>query len=269
MADRGRGCYVYCVIAAGERPPLEGQAGVDGGAGIALLAHGDVTAVVSGVPLDEFGADALRKNLEDMAWLERTARAHQAVLDRVLDHTTAIVPMRLCTIFDDEQGVREMLAREREVLLASLERVRDHSEWSVKLLVDPAAVDAAVRARGAAAAPQPGEAGAGHAYLARKRAERSLRERSRDLVESAAEGIHSRLGEEAVAATLLPPQRRELSGRSGEMVLNGAYLVHRSRVDAFRAAVEELRNAHGELGLEVDLSGPWAPYNFVAAEQPA
>jgi hypothetical protein len=269
MAEQDRGWYVYCVVAAGERPRLEGQAGVHPESEVGLVSDRRLSAVASTVPLEEFGAEALRKNLEDMAWLERSARAHQAVLDRVLESTTALVPMRLCTIFDDEQGVREMLAREGDVLLGSLERVRDHSEWSVKVLADRAAVDAAVRARREADAPEPGGTGAGHAYLARKRAERSLRERSQELVVAAAEEVHGRLSEEAEAATLLPPQRKELSGRSGEMVLNGAYLVHRSRVGAFKATAEELGQARREIGLELDLSGPWAPYNFVAAEQPA
>lgn len=51
------------------------------------------------------------------------------------------------------------------------------------------------------------------------------------------------------------------------MVLNGAYLVHGSRVEDFKAAVEELGDAHRELGLELELAGPWPPYNFVATER--
>src|SRR5919206_400798 len=131
---------------------------------------------LSPVSLDEFGAEPLKRNLEDMGWLERTARAHQAVLDRVLS-SAAIVPMRLFTIFSDDAHVREMLEREEEVLLTTLERLRDHSEWSVKVLADRARVQAAARGRsGASATSEPGAEGAGRAYLARKKAERGLRE---------------------------------------------------------------------------------------------
>lgn len=267
MAEPGRGYYVYCVVSAGERPPLDGVSGVAPGATLELVGDEQLAALAQQVPLEEFGDEPLRRNFEDMDWLERTARAHQAVLDGVLDRASAIVPMRLCTIFEDEEHVRRMLARERGVLAGALDRVRDHSEWSVKVLADPGAVDAAARAHGAAEAPQPG--GAGHAYVARKQRERTLRERSRQIVETAASDVHARLEQEADGATLLPPQRRELSGRSGEMVFNGAYLVHRSRIEAFTAAVDELRAIHGDAGLELELGGPWAPYNFVAAENPA
>src|SRR5919201_2231532 len=130
-----RALYAYCVIPAGERPPLAGLSGVDPASGVELLTHDPLSALVSSVRLEEFGAEALKRNLEDLAWLERTARAHDAVLGRALAGD-AIVPMRLCTIFADEAGVRQMLDRERETLLEVLERLHGHEEWSVKLLAD-------------------------------------------------------------------------------------------------------------------------------------
>lgn len=267
MADPATAYYVYCVVAADEWPELEGAQGVDSRSGIELVADERLAAVVSTVSREDFGEEALRRNLEDMAWLERVTRLHQAVLKRVLAQTTAMVPMRLCTIFGGKGGVREMLGRERELLFRSLERVRDHSEWSVKALADPAAAKAAARRRGAPRAQQRQAGGPGHAFVARKQADRSLQALTRELVDGATETIHERLSKAADAATLLPPQRRDLSGRSGAMVLNGAYLVHGSRVEDFKAAVEELGDAHRELGLELELAGPWPPYNFVATER--
>jgi Gas vesicle synthesis protein GvpL/GvpF len=269
MSEARLGCYVYCVIGADERPPLDALRGVDPAFGVKLVTRGRLSAVVSSVSLDEFGSETLKRNLEDLEWLERTARAHQAVLERALS-SSAVVPMRLCTIFSDEAHVREMLDREEEVLLSALERLQNHSEWSVKVLADPAQVEAAARARrqGSAAADA-GAEGAGRAYLARKKAERGLREEARAMLEGAAEEIHARLSEEAAAATVLAPQNPKLSGRTGEMVLNGAYLVHRSGVTDFAEAVQDLRQRHRNLSLQLELGGPWAPYNFVAEAQPA
>jgi hypothetical protein len=266
MTEAGLGCYVYCVIEAGEGPPLEDLRGVDPGFGVESLTHGRLTAVVSPVSLDEFGSEALKRNLEDMSWLERTARAHQSVLDRALA-SDAVVPMRLCTIFSDEAKVRDMLGREQDVLSAALERLRNHAEWSVKVLADPGTADAAARARSEALASADAAGGAGRAYLARKKLERNLRDEAHAMLGGASDEIHARLREQAAAATLLPAQNRELSGRSGEMILNGAYLVQRDRAAAFAAVVEELRERHGELGLELELSGPWPPYNFAAEAQ--
>lgn len=265
MSDAARGCYVYCVIPSGERPPLAGLPGVGPAGGpVRLLAADGLSGVVSSVPLDEFGAQELERRFEDMAWLERTARAHQAVLDAVLA-VEAMVPLRLCTIFRDEEHARQMLEREHDVLAGALSRVRGRVEWSVKVLADPQAMETAVRERSVQqAGPGASDEGSGRAYLARKRFARRASEDVRALAESAADEVHSALSELAAATTVLPPQDPRLSGRRGAMLLNGAYLVERARADEFRAAVDQQVARRRPLGLEVELSGPWAPYNFAS-----
>jgi hypothetical protein len=265
MTEPGLASYAYCIVRTGERPSLEGLSGVDPDFGLDVVTHAGVDAVVSQVRLEEFGAEALKRNLEDLAWLERTARAHDAVLDRALA-CDAVVPLRLCTIFNDEAQVRDMLEREQELLLDALERLRGHAEWSVKILADPRTLEAAARARSPALATTEGGA-PGREFFARKKQDRVLRDEARATVEAAAEETHARLQHEAAASTLLPPQHPDLSRRAGEMVLNGAYLVDRSRAAAFEAVAKELGERHRGIGLELELSGPWAPYNFVTARE--
>ena len=48
-----------------------------------LVAHQDLAAVVSTVPMAVFGEEALRRNLEDMAWLEDVVRLHDEVVRAV------------------------------------------------------------------------------------------------------------------------------------------------------------------------------------------
>jgi hypothetical protein len=162
-----------------------------------------------------------------------------------------------------------MLEREREPLLDALERLRGHAEWSVEVLVDPRRLEAAARERRPALAAT-GEAGAespGRAFFARKKLDRALHAEARAMAEAAAEEVHGRLDQDAAASTVLPPQHPELSRRAGQMVLNGAYLVDRARAREFAATAAELGDRHRAMGLEVELSGPWAPYNFVPARE--
>jgi hypothetical protein len=268
MTEARLGCYVYCVVRQEEQPSLTGLSGVDPDFGIEEVTHGDLSALVSGVRLEEFGAEALKRNLEDLDWVERTARAHDAVIGRALEADT-LVPLRLCTIFIDEDHVREMLERERESLLDALDRLRGRAEWSVKVLVDSGKLEEAVRerTRASSGAGGAGTESPGRAYFATKKADRSLREEADAIAAAATEDAHSRLQHQAAAVTLLRPQNPKLSGRSGQMLLNGAYLVERSRAEEFAALVNELRDRHREIGLDFDLSGPWAPYNFVPGER--
>jgi Gas vesicle synthesis protein GvpL/GvpF len=269
MSEPAPGRYAYCVIAAGtgSRVALDGIAGVDPRFGVEVLDHDRLSALVSPVPLEEFGAAALKRNLEDLDWLERTARAHQAVLDRALA-AEAVVPLRLCTIFEQEEHVRDMLDGEGERLLEALEHVRGRAEWSVKVVADAATLEAAARDRSpelaALAADASGES-PGRAYVARKKLERVVQEEAHSLAESAVAEIDSRLRERAVAATLLPAQHPDLAARPGEMLLNGAYLVERAGEAAFASLARELVDRHGDLGFEPRISGPWAPYDFVVA----
>jgi hypothetical protein len=268
MSELDRGCYVYCVVPVSANLPLSGLTGVDPGSDVATVTDGPLSAVVGHVPLEQFGAEALKRNLEDLEWLERVARAHDGVLARALE-AGAVVPLRLCTIFTDEEGVRRMLDRRREFLLDSLDRLRGKAEWSVKVLADQARIETALRERESAqtgAAVSGGTETPGHAFFARKKAEGFVREKARAIIDSAAAETHDRLRVEAAAATVLPPQHPELSGRAGEMVLNGAYLVDRTRTEAFAGIAQELADRDRRIGLELELGGPFAPYNFVPAE---
>jgi Gas vesicle synthesis protein GvpL/GvpF len=255
MAEAALGRYVYCVVPAGATVRLDGVRGVDPERPIETVREGDVAAVTGWVSLAEFGAEPLKRNLNDLDWLERTARAHQAVLDRALA-SGAIVPLRMCTVFAGDDHVRAMLRREHEALSGALTRLRGRQEWGVKLMADVRRLHEAAR--------DEAEPASGRAYLERKGRERREEEETRRLATQAAEEVHAGLTAQAAAATLLRPQSRELTGRTGEMVLNGAYLVDGSRVEEFRAVAAAQAERQRPRGLELEVTGPWPPYNFVA-----
>jgi hypothetical protein len=248
--------WAYGVTRAGSPAP----AGAEGVAGppVELVEEGGLALLASRVPLDDFGEAPLKRNLNDLAWLERVARAHEAVLERALAGAT-VVPLRLCTIFEGEDGARRMLAERAGELSAALDALEGREEWSVKLLADPEAL-----ARAAGGAREPAEApGSGAAYLLGRRAERDDRAAAARLATSVAEDVHAGLRAAAADAVLRPPQNRDLSGHEGEMLLNGAYLVDDPA--RLREAVEALRERHRHLGARIELSGPFPPYSFVGS----
>lgn len=254
----GEGVWAYCV--ARDDPALTaGGAGVHPGGELEWLRDGGLAVLCSRVPLDEFGEEALRRNLNDLAWLERTARAHEAAIEGALAQAT-VVPLRLCTIFADGARARGMLEERRAALATALDVLQGRQEWSVKLLLDRGRLEGALREPGS---EQPGEPGSGTAYLLLRRDERRLREVVDRRAAELAEDVHVRLRERATAARVRPPQNRELSGHSGEMVLNGAYLVDRDRAGELQELVAELGRRHQELGARLELAGPFPPYSFV------
>jgi Gas vesicle synthesis protein GvpL/GvpF len=251
-----RAWYVYGVVAANTE--LEGKLpGVDPARPVTLLSEGGLAAVASQVPLDEFDETRLREHLADMVWVEATARAHEAVLEDVRRRAT-VIPMRMCTVYRTEGGIREMLTREADALRDALEHLNGKAEWGVKVFTDFARAGGRTHNVDAGA----GEA-TGAAYMERIRTERELRERALAAAEDAAAVIHDRLGTVAADAQVIPLQRPEVSGHSGEMILNGVYLVSDEGASSFHEEAEALRTEFELHGIDVALTGPWPAYNFV------
>jgi hypothetical protein len=265
LAEHARGTasahYVYGVVPAGVPLPAD-LAGVEPTAPVERIEEGGLAALVSEVPLAEFDEDSLRANLNDVGWLEEKARAHEAVLEAALGRT-AVVPLRLCTVFAGEPQVRAMLVREHEVLVDALERLDGRAEWGVKAYADRGAIEREALKEVAGEADEVAEMSAGTAYMNRRRAEARAREEVEEVADGWARAIHARLAAIAGEALLNPLQRPELSGRDGEMILNGVYLVADAEASAFRHAVAALADEFDRRGVEIDLTGPWPAYNFV------
>lgn len=250
----GRLCYVYGVTSSASVPGLDGLAAIDPRHAVRSLAEGPLAALVSDVAGSDFSEQQLRAHLEDLEWVETVARRHEGVLDELSTRTTTI-PMRMCTVYRAEDGVREMLRREAQPLQAALQHLAGKAEWGVKVYFDRR------RARTGHDA-EPGDGPTGAAYLEGKRRARDLDQE----VDRVCAQIHEELGSLASESALNAPQRPEPSAERGEMVMNGVYLVEHERAEEFHQRVRSISANAAELGIELAETGPWPPYNFLPAQ---
>ncbi|NYI06118.1 GvpL/GvpF family gas vesicle protein [Allostreptomyces psammosilenae] len=264
----GRVSYLYAVLPrpAGDRlpRPLTGLAD----APVHLVGHGRLAAAVSALPADDHDEQALRAHLEDLDRLTAMARAHHRVVER-LSALGPVLPFRLATVYLDDARVRAVLRASADDFAEALTRLDGRVELGVKVFAlggppEGAPAPAPPPAPGASAAP-----GSGAAYLARRRAERRLREETWQRAARLAGRLDDELRPLAEAGRALRPQRAEPAGAAGvagENVWNHAYLLRAERTEAFTALVRAL--AAGEDGLRVEVTGPWAPYSFAAPPEP-
>ncbi|HEX4812424.1 MAG TPA: GvpL/GvpF family gas vesicle protein [Nonomuraea sp.] len=252
-----RGTYLYAV-ARDEVPAC--PAGVADSA-VRTVATAGLVAYVSSVPMEQFGAEPLRRSLEDMDWLAGTARAHHRVVDAVAA-VTPTAPVRLVTVYDGDEQIRDLLERRADDFLAVLSQVTGRREWGVKAYADPAAGPADDGAHDEHGKPGACAQKPGTAYLRRRRASLRGREQARRQALARADHIHAALAGVAAASHRHRPQDPRLSGRPDWMLLNGAYLVDEGRDEEFAA----LAGALGGDGVELALTGPWAPYSFTVVE---
>lgn len=214
-----------------------------------------VVAAVSPVPSRDFSEEALRRHLEELEWLESVARAHHGVIEALAARTT-VLPLRLATVYLDDDRVRGMLEADGAAFTDRLARLAAHVEWGVKIYVEPPrAHDGEPAAEAPALSP-------GRAYLRRRGVQRHSREDAYRAAGEAAERVRAAAAGEAVDRARHRAQQGELARSPGENVVNDAYLVPRDRAERFRAEV--LRAAEGLPGVRVEVTGPWAPYSFAA-----
>ncbi|NGN66112.1 GvpL/GvpF family gas vesicle protein [Streptomyces sp. A7024] len=245
--------YVYAVTRA-DTPPPKDVPGIVGGE-VRAVSDGALAAVVSQVPEEDFEGAALHAHLEDFRWLEATARAHQGVVDAAFAAGCAL-PLRLATVYRDEEGVRRMLHTSAAEFTRALDRLDGRLEWGVKVYLDEEE-EAAARKDTTAAEPADGRS-----YLRARLAQRQTRDDAKTRSRAFSERLHETLRHRSEAQRVLRPQDQQLAAGPGRNVFNAAYLVPADD-KAFDAELRGL--ADSAPGLRVEITGPWPPYSFADA----
>jgi hypothetical protein len=255
------GVWVYAIAETAGPASLGELSGVGGGPVRPVGAAG-LMAVVADVALSTYGESALRRNLEDLAWLEATARAHHRVIEAV-GQLAPVLPMGLATVYSDDAGVKTMLAERGDDFRQALRRIGARREWGVKAYDVPPSETGRAPA-GAAAGPAAAGAGTGAAYLQRRRSELSAHKDARRAALLSAQQVHCELSRLAAENRMHAPQAPQLTGTRQPMILNAAYLLDDGQGDDFAAAVSALAEQYP--GLRLELTGPWPPYSFAGPE---
>ena len=212
-------------------------------------------AAVADAPLDRYSEAAINTGLSDLDWVSRAAVAHEAVVESFISET-AVLPMKLFTIFTTDDRAVEHVRAERRRIATVVKRVANHQEWGVRVVLD--------RDRAVAAAPKmkaPAGARSGVAFLTRKKAQRDalleLTAHARETVAALYDRLaaRSRLAKRRLAS--------ELPVQGGPLLLDAAFLVPRARATSFQALASRESRALARYGYGLSFSGPWPPYSFV------
>lgn len=250
--------WTYCVMWARDAvEAARGLEGVEPGSAVEAVFEGEFAALVSPVPLTDYGDERLREHLEDLEWVERTARRHEAVLEAALLERT-VVPLRLCTLYQDQEGVRRLLRTHQAALREGLVRVEGCVEWGVKVFADTRFASDEVLVE------PDGSESRGASYLRRRQRERALAEKAAEVRARCVEVVQQGIAAISRASAVNAPQRPEVHGRELAMLLNSAHLVQRDRRGDLEEVVIQLQEEWGPLGFTIELTGPWPPYNFVS-----
>ena len=174
--DSAKATYVYCVIASARRPRVSRKARGLAAMGAVRLLHIEpgLYVAVADAPLSRYGEEAINRGLTDLEWVSRAAVAHEAVIESFIGET-AVLPMKLFTIFTSDARVLEHIAAQRTRIATLVKRVANHQEWGVRLMLDRAHAGGAVQARSKRAGTtssgssrRPGSVGPGASFLQKR-----------------------------------------------------------------------------------------------------
>lgn len=266
----GHVVWVYAITDDLKPDQLTGLTGV-GGEPVRAVTEAGLTAVVGSVDAGSFGEEARTSLLSDLASIERLGRAHHQVIACVAAESP-VLPLRLATVYPDDQTVCSLLGRSRAEFTVMLESFRGTEEWGVKVYLG-----AADEAQDGPASPEDvtttlDAAGEAADVLTTRQHEPSRPEDGlaetapdRDDAEACAEVIDRALSGIAVATRRQAAADPRSGGPERWLVLNAAYLLNRDRAGEFAAVARAL--ARSQRGLRADLTGPWPPYSFADLHQ--
>lgn len=253
--DKDTATYLYCLLRRPEPPATDdAPPGVPGASRPRVLeVADDLWLVAAAVPLPAYGEEAIAARMEDLDWLSTRALAHERMVehfagggDEAADE--ALLPMKLLTLFaDDERAlahVRGDLSRLRPIL----DRVAGREEWGVRVSWDAKAAREAVDAEGAPAS--------GKDFLLRKKRVRDAGRQAPETARRAAAGTFEELSARAIEAS------RRAPAAGNTLLLDAAFLVPRAERAAFEAAADAAARRLAGAHCELTLTGPWPPYNF-------
>jgi hypothetical protein len=212
-----------------------------------------ISLIVANVPAEIYNAKSIESRLSDLDWVADVGVAHHAVIDAVAeDH--AVLPFRLFTLFSSERKATKELDKRRTQIATALQRVSGRQEWVLRIAPPDAAL------ADSTPTPERKQSVTGTNFLrAKADARRTATERASRVT----------LGVDRVFAALQPladDVARRPGGDAQGLLLDAAFLVETSRIDAFRETLSETAAGLLRDGCRVSVTGPWPPYSFASLD---
>jgi len=223
--------WVYAVVADLDPGQLSGLTGV-GGEPVRALAESGLSAVVGSVDGGgrggggaggAFGEGSLTNLLADLGTIETIGREHHQVVASVAAGGL-VVPLRLATVYPEDETVRRLLVEHRADLAELLRFFSGTQEWGVKVFMELTA-----------------DAGQDHLCAASSGAQdrRPGPEPRWQKAEACAAEIDRALCSVAIAARRHPASYLRSEDSDGLMVLNGVYLLDADRAAEFTGTAQK------------------------------
>ena len=239
------GKYIYCIIDDGKVQTF-GPMGIgDGGNELYTVCFNDLAAVVSNSPIIRYSVS--RGNMI----------AHEKAIEEVMKKHT-VLPVRFCTIAEDEEKVKKILEREHNKFVDLLKNIKGKKELGLKAIFKEDVIYKDILAKYE-------DIGALKEKVVALPPEKTYYQRMEigKMVEAALQK-EKEIYKEDILDTLSPfAVEVKINNTYGErMIINTAFLINKDKEAQFDQKVQELYDKYGDK-IVFKYVGTLPPFNFI------
>jgi hypothetical protein len=224
----------------------------------------NLAAIITPVNAQDFSQQQIDLQLKDAEWLKEKAFHHHQCITSIHQNFT-VLPMSLCTIFQNESNLDRLLNDQYDVLLQKLTAIRDKQEWNLKLFCNTEkALSYVLRHNTAVIDLQEKLASMpkGKQFLMKKKLEHLITSEFEEEQSRWWQDINQQLKSVVTDANLRRNWGREVTERKDEMIVNCDFLIDENKSEQFLNKMEEIEKSFEALGCTFHVTGPWPPYHF-------
>ena len=229
-----------------------------------VYGFGKIQAVLSEVPLDEYGEQALQLKLNDPSWFETTLRTHNSILG-MIQKVASMVPMRICTICDTSDALTAFLNEHHDDFVNTLELIEGNQSWTLvincnrrKLRLLTKKASNRVRAIQAEVSGKSPEI-VHNLYL---KLEEVLEEEAHSVCKACVKHSHGTLSSFA-SKNLIHTLTGENSLEDDlQEIFKCEYLISNQSKESFLTELHSLKESYKSLGFDLQVDGPYPPSRF-------
>lgn len=245
--------------------PLPLMTGIDNVNKLEAISLDNLSAVVSQVPLEEFGEDTLKENIQDVKWLEKHIRTYDEIT-RLLFEQTTFIPVRFGTIYLNKERVKQGISSYKEQVIKLIDKLKGKMELGVKFLLDHKKLQEVLSTNDLEAADLSSKIQCetpGKAHFLKKKLEVLLEKKSNDWSSDISHNLLNSLKGISNDIQLLSLQPRE---GTHKMFLNVACLLPQDKLNWFKEMLQNIISQEKFNCINCEIVGPWPPYSFVRLE---
>ena len=252
--------YLYCITA---EPPMLNKFNV--AKELYVIESNGLYITVKDVSDKDYSESNIKAHLSDESWLDIQVREHISVIETIMEDQT-VVPFNFCTIYTSEETLNQFLDKFKTQLSNALTHLHNKEEWSLKAYCDKneivknidilcdeiADIDFQIQSS------LPGKS-----YILNKKRRELIAKEITEIYNSYSRNVFLKirpLSEEYKYKTLLS---NDQTGKNNDMILNATFLIKKDNVNAFIESSEALILEYRSIGLEIEITGPWPPYEFI------